>query len=87
MEELIAFVFIGLIMEILFWGVLYTSGRFIIYIFSFGKWKAKPRLKNKENQSATHSIHKSTDFFIDAIGVCLIGFCFWVIIIALFIWI
>jgi hypothetical protein len=87
MEELIAFIFIGLIMELLFWGILYTTGRFIIYIVSFGKWKAKPRLKNKENLPAAHSINKSTGVLIDAIGVCLIGFFFWMIVIALIIWI
>jgi hypothetical protein len=87
MEELFGVLLISLFMEIIFWGLIYTTGRILTPIVSFGKWRADPLLINSETgkkekkQSGVKLIIKSGEVYLGVVGVCLLGLCFWAILI------
>ena len=87
MEDIFGYIFICIFMEAIFWGVAYTTGRVLTPIISFGKWHADSILINSETrkkekkQTGLKLVERSGNIYLGATGVCLVGLCFWGIVI------
>ena len=47
MEDFIGIIFIFLFVEVIYWGVSYSTGYLLTPIVSFGKWRADKIIKDK----------------------------------------
>lgn len=89
MEDIFGYIFISIFMEAIFWGVAYTTGRVLVPIISLGNWIAEPIQINPETgkkekkQTGLRLIVKSGKAHLGAMGVCMVGFCFWGIVITI----
>jgi len=87
MEDILGYVLVSLIFEAVFWGVAYTTGRVLTPIISLGRWRAHPLQINSETgkkekkQTGVKLIEKAGKLYLGALGVCLVGFCFWGVVI------
>ena len=90
MINFIGFLFIWLILEFIFWGVMYSTGSVLTHIISFGKWlpdsitRAETgRVSTK--QSGVGLIKRSGQIYLGAWGVCFLGLLFWMLVILCFV--
>jgi hypothetical protein len=87
MEDILGYFLVSLFVEAIFWGVAYTTGRIFTPIISLGRWRAHPLLINSETgkkekkQTGLKLIEKKEGLYLGALGVCLVGFSFWGIVI------
>jgi len=90
MEDILGFIFILLFIEVIFWGVAYSTGCLLTPIVSFGKWQPDCLIKNENNktrgkkQSGVTLIKRAGQTYLGAIGVSLLGLSFWFLVITLF---
>jgi hypothetical protein len=93
MEDILFYIFYLFFMEIAFWGLIYGTGYLLTPILSFGKWLPDRLIKNEEtgrllrSQSGIKLIDRSGKTYLGAWGVSLLGFCFWVLVILLIVYI
>ncbi len=89
MEDIVGFLFIYLLGEIIFWGFAYITGYLIIPVLSFGKWLPEPLTKDEETgkviktQLGLTLIKRSGRIYLSAWGVAFSGCCFWITVILL----
>ena len=87
MEDIIGILVVMLFAEIIFWGIAYSTGCFIVPIVSGGKWEADWLTRNEEGktkgmkQSGFSLVEKSGKLYLGAVAVSLIGLLFWVLVI------
>lgn len=91
MEDILGYFLVSLFVETILWGVAYTTGSILTPIISFGKWRAdslqinSETRKKEKKQTGLKLIEKSGELYLGALGVCLVGFCFWGIFITVLI--
>ena len=89
MEDVLLLLFFTPLFDILFWGIAYFTGYFVISVVSLGKWIPGPLLRNDSNkikwkdQTGIATFQRDGKTYLGGIGVALIGLAFWVIIILL----
>ena len=86
MEDFIGFLFIWLMFEFIFWGVIYATGSVLIFIISFGKWVPDSIIRSNsgrvsKKQSGFGLINRSGQIYLGAWGVCILGLSFWTLIV------
>ncbi|WP_445364179.1 hypothetical protein ACJJIQ_07410 [Microbulbifer sp. ANSA003] len=87
MEDFIGIIFILLFVEVIYWGISYSTGYLLTPIVSFGKWRADKIIKDKgtgkkrKHQTGFTLIERSGQVYLGAMAVCILGMCFWLIVI------
>jgi len=94
MGDLIGILVVSIFTEFIFWGMSYAIGCLLTPIVSFGKWLPDSLSKDEEsgkiikNQTGFKLIERSGQIYLGAWGVSFLGFCFWVsvILLVVFLW-
>lgn len=85
MEDIIVLI----LLEIIFWG----TGCLLTPIVSFGKWIPDSFFKNEKtgkiikSESGFKLIERSGKIYLGAVAVAFLGFCFWVTVLVLFVFV
>jgi hypothetical protein len=72
--------------ELFFWGICYGTGYIITPIISFGYWKpgqleSDKKLRKEKRKHREHMFRKESGVrYLDADGVVIVGFGFWITI-------
>ena len=90
MEEFFGFIFIGIFMEVIFWGISYIIGRILTPLISLGRWRAeairdRKDIHDKCKKQKTFTLTSDGEqVYLGAFAVAFIGMLFWLIVIILF---
>jgi hypothetical protein len=85
MEE----IFLYVVVELFFWGICYGTGYIITPIISFGYWKpglleSDKKLRKEKRKHRENMFRKEAGVrYLDADGVVIVGFGFWIAIVAI----
>lgn len=92
MEDIVGLLFVWLVLEVVFWGVMYTTGSVLIRIISLGKC-LPDRVARSESgrvskkQSGFCLIRHSGQIYLGAWAVCILGLAFWAVVVLCFVFI
>ena len=85
MEELLAYIFISFIGDIVIWGMMYGTGCLLTPIISFGKLMPESALeeypKGSNKWVRFGIIREAGEMYLGAYSVCLLGLSFWIAVI------
>lgn len=87
MANIFGYIVLFIFMEVIFWGIAYTTGRVLTPAISFGSWYAEPIKvnietgKKEKKQTGLRLVEKSGKTYLGTTGVCLVGIFFWGIIV------